>query len=205
MTELTENNMEKYTRHFMKIMLLNDMSTDIASFGEQQGSFNLMERVDLTCGAIPSNEFSQAIDPSAPEQFLELYSHVAEYRFAFAVVQLLKLNPAYMTALKNYCTDKGKALKAETVPNVETAYGVMDFCILDGMPDTETKHITEHTPGKLVWEKLQDTHEDFWNKAGGSVETYYQLVTCFVEGLLDGSNIVFKNEKNQVFSLETAR
>jgi len=198
---MTSVDQEMYYRHFIRINFTSNMAYDIAAFGESQGMEKLTERLDLTCGAIPSGEYNMVIDPSAPKQFLELYTGIAEYRLAFAVTELLKLNPGYIKPLENYFHDKGKALKADNYPTVKAAFELINFCVLDGMPDIETKQITIDESDKLSWKKLMETHENYWNKAGSSVEVYYQLQNCFINGLLDGSNITFTNQDNQTFTL----
>lgn len=179
------------------------MALDIAAFGESQGIFNLVERLDLTCGALPSDQYSQVIDQGAPEPFLELYSRMAEHRFAFAVTELLKLNPRYINALKNYCNDQGKKLKAAKISTVEAAYELINTFVMDGMPWVDVKNVTTVESNKIIWEKLQETHQDAWQKVDGDIEIYYQLQTCFIQGLLDGSGIIFKNQENKLFSLST--
>lgn len=193
--------MDIYLRHFEKIVLLSNMALDIAAFGESQGIFNLVERLDLTCGALPSDQYEQVIDQGAPEPFLELYTRMAEHRFAFAVTELLKLNPAYMTALENYCRDKGKTLKAAKLSTVEAAYELINTSVLDGMPWDDVKNVTVVETNRIVWKKLKETHQEAWQKAGGNLEIYYQLQNCFIQGLLDGSSILFNNEQNELFTL----
>ena len=71
------------------------------------------------------------------------------------------------------------------------------------MPEDETRKLTVVEPNKIIWEKVKDTHKEFWEKAGGNVEIYYQLQTLFIQGLLEGSGIVYTNKENAVFSLDS--
>lgn len=191
---------ERRKNQFYKISFLSDMALDIAAFGENQGIRDLVEQLDLNCGAIPPGDFEHVIDPAAPHQFLDFYTKIAEHRFAFAVTQLLKLNPLYMTPLNNYCLDKGKALKGP-VTGVKEAFDFIQSIILDGMPCDETYKIITSNESELVWEKLVDTHEGFWNKVQGNVDVYYELQSSFIKGLLEDSNISFTNEGNKIFRL----
>lgn len=196
---------ERRKQQYFKILLVNDMSCDIAAFGESQGSEKLAERTDLNCGAVPVGDFEQVIDQEAAHQFLELYMNIAEHRFAYAVTELLKLNPLYMTALKNYCHDKGSAIKPEQIAGADGAYKILDMCILDGMPCDETKSIISRDENKLIWKKNIDTHERFWVKAGGNVDIYYELQTSFIQGILEGSDLEFTNENNEIFCLKNKK
>lgn len=186
---------------FWKIRMVNDMANDIGYFAMSQGYENLMDKIDMTCGAVPEGEYEQVIDQSAPHQFLELYMHIAESRFALAVTECLRMNQAYWPAIMNYCREKGTALHPEKIRTVEAAYEVINNCILDGMPCDETKKITIVEPNRIAWEKLIDTHESAWKKAGSDVDLYYQLQTCLIEGLLGDSGFKYTNEGNLRFSI----
>lgn len=192
-----------YKQLFTKINILSDMAFDIGNFVENQGALNFVERMDLTCGAIPPGEYEQIIDQSAPEAFLQLYLHIAEHRFAFAVSEAVKLHPGFMEPIKKYCYDCGKSFKPAKVPTVQSAYDLINAFVLEGMPEEETRKLTVVEPNKIIWEKVKDTHKEFWDKVGGEVEIYYQLQTLFIQGLLEDSGIEFANDKNAVFSLET--
>lgn len=193
--------MDIYLRHFKKIVLLSNMALDIAAFAESQGAANFVERLDLTCGALPSDEYTQVIDQFAPEPFLELYSRMAEHRFAFAVTGLLNMNPGYIKALENYCFEQGRNLKPAKITTIESAYELINTYVLDGMPAEDIKNVTKIESDKLTWEELSDTHADAWVKADGNLENYYHLQSYFIQGLLDESGIAFSNEENKSFSL----
>ncbi len=190
-----------YKQLFTKIKILNDMAFDIGNFVENQGVLNFVERLDLTCGAIPPGEYEQIIDQSAPEVFLQLYLHIAEHRFAFAVSEAVKIHPGFMEPIKKYCYDCGKSFKPAKVATVQSAYDLINAFVLDGMPEEETRKFTVVEPSKIIWEKVKDTHKEFWDKVGGNVEIYYQLQTLFIQGLLEDSGIEFMNEQNSIFSL----
>lgn len=197
----TKNDLTLYRQQFNKIILLSYMALDIAAFAESKGSNNLIERLDLTCGAIPAGDFEDVIDPSAPDQFLELYTHVAEFRFAFSVTELLRINTGFIDALNHYCYDKGKSLAQAKLTSVNEAFDYMNAFVLDGIPSNKTREIIEQTEKKIVWKKLNDTHEEFWTKAGCTVDVYYQLQAYFVNGLFEASEIKFLNDKNETFTI----
>lgn len=48
---------------------------------------------------------------------------------------------------------------------------------------------------------MNDTHEEFWTKAGCTVDVYYQLQAYFVNGLFEQSEIKFLNDKNETFTI----
>lgn len=181
--------------------MLNDMANDIGYFAQSQGYENLMDKIDMTCGAIPEGEYEQVIDQGAARQFLELYMNIAKNRFAVAVTECLRMNQAYWPAIMNYCREKGASLKQGKIRTAEAAYELIEASVLDGMPGDETKNVTVVEAGRIVWEKLKDTHESAWKKAGSDVDIYYQLQNCFIQGLLGNSEFKFTNEGNIKFSI----
>lgn len=186
---------------FQKIILLNNMANSLISFAHSKGAENLSDYVDLTCGAIPEGPFEQIIDPGAPQQFLELYTGIAEFRMAVAVTKLLEMDQNYMPAISEFFFRTGTECTDFKPQNVHEALQIIQAVILDGMPETETKRILKESPESIQWEKLTDTHEIYWNKAGTNVKVYYELQTSLIKGLLYGSGILYENSNNLIFTL----
>lgn len=186
---------------FNKIIFLNGIANHIAVYGVQCGYKTLMDEVDLNCGAVPEGEYNQVIDTEAPEQFLSLYTQIAENRFAFVVTALIKKDEAFKKILLEFLSRTGRELGVEGAVNVRTAYEVIQQIILDGMPGDETKKIILETEDRIEWEKLIDTHEDAWKKAGGEISVYYELQECFVRGLLEESGFNYEIKDGNIFSI----
>lgn len=200
---------------FSKIKYWCNMALDIAAFGENQGIPHLVERMEMTCGAVPDGEFEQVIDPEAAQQFLELYEHVAEYRIAFAVTELLKLNDGYMNALRNYFAGQGKsqgalylAAEGEGDGSAEKhdasameALDLMQTYVLSGLDWETCNKVISQTEDQVVWETICDPHESWWKKSGGNVDLYYEFEWCFVDALVDGLGFLFERKEDGKFYL----
>lgn len=192
----------QYQHQYMRIQLLSSLSDEICSIGARHGAVQLFDFVDMNCGAVPEGTYEEAIDPESPEQFLTVYMRIAELRFATAVTQVLLMNIDNLEEIKTACLNKGRSLNAEKVPDAATAFALINLCLLDGMCGTETKKIITYEKNKVVWQKTVDTHEEFWQKAGSTVEIYYDLMEEFIKGLLEGSSVKFSAENMSVFTLE---
>lgn len=194
----------KRINQFNKIKLWNEMANMIAGYGVQCGNQKLLDYIDMNCGGIPEGPFEQVVDLESPHQFLQMYTQIAEKRFAFAVTSLLKMNPEFINQLTEFCGRIGREMGIPSVENVKSAYAVFDSFYLDGMPCDETRRIIsdgEDGSEEFVWEKLYDTHAEAWNKAGGDLNVYYDLLKCFAAGLLSASHIVLDIEDNSRFVL----
>ena len=195
---------ERRVNQFNKIKLVDAMAFQIASYGIQNGDDTLLDRIDLSCGAIPEGEFEQVIDLSAPHQFLTLYMQIAEKRFAMAVTELLNMNEGFYKSLEDYMEQVGRDMKIPAVSDMDQALNIYDSFVLDGMPCDETKEVLEKSSSKIIWTKLMDTHQDNWNKVGGDLGVYYQLLQDFIKGLFAESGIVLQIDNQLTFTLEKA-
>lgn len=193
---------DRRVNQFNKIKLVDAMAFQIASYGVQNGNDTLLDRIDLSCGAIPEGEFEQVIDLSAPHQFLTLYMQIAEKRFAMAVTELLNMNEGFYKPLEDYMEQVGRDMKIPAVSDMDQALSIYDSFVLDGMPCDETKEVLEKSLSKITWTKLMDTHQDNWNKVGGDLGVYYQLLQDFIKGLFAESGIVLQIDNQLTFTLE---
>ena len=193
---------ERRVNQFNKIKLVDAMAFQIASYGVQNGNDSLLDRIDLSCGAIPEGEFEQVIDLSAPHQFLTLYMQIAEKRFAMAVTELLNMNEGFYKSLEDYMEQVGRDMKIPAVSDMDQALNIYDSFVLDGMPCDETKEVLKKSSSKIIWTKLMDTHQDNWNKVGGDLGVYYQLLQDFIKGLFAESGIVLQIDNQLTFTLE---
>lgn len=186
-------------RLFNKIKLLNDIANQLIYFGMQYGHTKLMEKVDMLCGAIPEGEFEQVIDLNSPDQFLSLYMQISENRFAMAATELLKMSPEFIKPILDFCGRVGKDLKADKPLNAKDAFSIVENYVLDGMPGNETKQIKIEEENTIVWEKITDTHQAAWEKAGGDLKIYYKLQQQFINGLFIDSGFEFLIENDSKF------
>ncbi len=186
---------------FNKIKLLDSIANSLVSYGVNSGNIQLGDYVDLNCGAVPEGEFSQIIDPEAPHQFLSLYTTIAEKRFAFAVTELIRMNPALEKSIEDFMFSVGKDMGITGICSAEQAFEVVKSMVLDGMPCDETKKVTVCGPDKVEWEKLCDSHKEAWDAAGGNLEVYYKMQASFVNGLLDTTEYYYLIEGCSKFSL----
>lgn len=187
--------------HFEKIKLWDKIATTLASYGVNCGNADLMDYLDLTYGAIPDGPYSLVVDCESPMQFLSMYTKIAEGRFACAVTELIKMDPENLGRIKEFCKQVGVELAQET-KDLESAIKLLDFFVLDGMPFDETKKIISKDESKIIWEKIVDTHEPFWEKAGGDLSTYYEVLSCFVSGLLSYGKYEYQIENCCNFTLQ---
>lgn len=148
---------------FNKIMLLNGITNSLISFGINSGNSTLEDYIDMNCGALPEGDFSQVIDPEAPEQFISLYTGIVQKRFAFTVMALIKMNPQLEKAIEDFMFRVGEDMKIPSVNSREEAEKTVQAFVIQKTPKAECK------------------------AAGGTLEIYFKMMQSFVNGLLNSS------------------
>lgn len=193
---------EEASHHYYKLCIWNDVANQLAYYGVQCGNEMLMDKIDLSCGAIPEGPFEQVIDLAAPDQFLKLYTQIVENRFAMAVTELLNMNNQLLKPIQDFCFKVGQSLGVAEITSAEIAFSAYNDFVLDGIPDQSVKQVTESSAAKIAWKKLSDPHADAWEKTQGDLSVYYNLLECFVNGLFSRSKIQFKILDQTDFILE---
>lgn len=194
--------MNQDTNHYLRIKLLNGLSNFVVDIGMKNGYGELADKVDLTCGAVPEGEFSDVIDPAAAGQFLKLYTEIAEFRFAVAVTETLRINQALLDVMKKMCFMVGRNFSVDLNKDAEQGFEYLNTVLLDGNPGEELKEVSVSSKDEVEWTEKYDSHEPFWKKAGGDVFVYYQLQKSFIDGLLENSGLVFENKGARSFSIK---
>lgn len=191
-----------FEEHFYKIQFVDELANQIGAYGVQCGNEKLLEAMDMKCGAIPEGEYQTVIDPSAPAQFLTLYTHIAEDRFAYAVTTLLAMNDKFINQLIEFCSRTGRSFARPEELDAMQAFQIYNSMVLDGTPGEVTKEILLKTEECVQWKSLVDTHEPSWKKAEGDIHVFYKLLEYFVNGIFSSSKISFKIDSDMVFCLK---
>lgn len=195
-----DKNQENYI-HFSKLKFWSNVADSFANYGVQCGVMDFMDQTDLNCGALPEGSYEQVIDLSAPEQFLSLYTQIAESRFAFVVTNLLKLSEKTFVPMQDFLYSVGKSNQVQNLSSAREAFDFVQSFLVDGMPGTESIEIIEEGEEFIQWKKISDTHKSYWEKFGGSVENYYSLQHALIDGLLTNTQYCFINQNNESFTI----
>ena len=196
-----EGAMDRRINQFEKICTLNAIAGDIIVVGEEQGLLSLRVEVDETCGTVPEGNFEDVVDLSAPHPSLQRLMEIAEYRFAMAVTAVLARSAENMDIIRELCSAVGETQKIDAEAEINDAFTWFEMNVLDGMPCDQTKGYFEEGNDQLKWEKLMDTHEEAWQKAGSDVAIYYELQKCYVNGMFSDSKIRYDVQDGMVFTL----
>lgn len=196
--------MDKLEHYYSKILLWSNLGDEIINFGMQCGITNLMDYIDMNCGAVAEGNYSNVIDPDAPEQFLSLYANIARKRFAFAVTQVLKMGEEAKPVIKNFIHDVGKNNGGFSLPNAKEGLNALCAFVLEELPGQEScNEIISVDENSIKWKKKIDLFSSDWTDAGSDVSIYRELEESFINGLFENTGFVY-SVKGNVYSIVKA-
>lgn len=177
---------------FSRIELFNLMSADLVDFASLKYGQEFEEFVDMNCGAVPAGNFETVIDQSAPEQFLSLYTTIVMNRICLVCKKIIELGEGYDKVLEKYFIDQAKKLGMEKPENLQNAYSLINFCVLDGIPEKKSIEALCQSKIRLEWKETPFNGE------------YWKYVSSFVKGLFEGTGIRFSVSEEGIFTLALA-
>lgn len=179
-------------QQFQRIQLINIMTGDLINFAVKKYGQEFSDYVDMNCGAIPEGDYNSIIDPSSPEQFLELYTGIASKRLSLCCLKILELGDGYDKILSDYFYNEGKELGMPEPVTLEDAHYLIRTCVLDGLESKTQYEIVEQSEEHIAWKTTSKKEPAYW-----------PFMAAFVNGLMQQSGIEFYYvEKDEVFVLE---
>ena len=193
---------DRRKNQYAKILGMDAVTKRIAEHAEKLGVSGLMSEADEKFGIIPVGDFMETVDLEQPHMWLSTHMEMAEARLAYVVTKLIKTKPEAIADCKTIAYEEGAKNAVADFPFIEDAGQFYKQNVLDGMPCDETMEYINMTTDELAWRKTVDNHGTFWAQAGGSVDTYYDLLDSYVKGLFSESSIRFSEENHEVFHLK---
>lgn len=181
------DNMNNF-KTFSRIRILCFMTDDIVSFAAQKYGAEFFDYIDMNCGAVPDGEYEKVIDPSAPKQFLDLYTNIALNRNLLACKKLLELGNGYQKVLDDYFYKQGAAITKEKPKTVQNAFELINEYVLEKSKIQNT--ITEQSENQIKWKKSECDL------------SYWQFIKPFADGMISDSGITFSISEDMTFSLK---
>lgn len=179
---------------FNRISLFNFMANDLVNFAASKYGQEFYEIIDMSCGALPEGDFEKVIDPSAPLQFLELYTNIVINRIVFVCEKILALGPGYKAVLSDYFFKEAQGLGLENISSISDAFETFNLYVLNSMNAQSSISIIHQKDSLIQW------------KQSGVNKNYFIYIEDFIKGLFAGSGIKFSFSEDSsgesLFTLE---
>lgn len=185
-----------------KIQLQEELIQSLLSTAvEQSWDSAPGEKLDAACGSADLRPLEECIDQGNIHGWLQKKIHGSETRLAVLVTELLKADPARLSALEQTAYRFGQSHPVEQGAGADTAFQALTNSLLDGMPCDHVNQLLQQEEDRTVWKQTQCLHREFWEQAGGSPGVYYALRAQMINGMLSESGLTFVTGENGQFEI----
>jgi len=145
----------------------------------------LREDLDTKYDVMKEGPLEEIVDGGNIHGWLQYYVSSVEYKLAYSVTALLKMDSNLMQKLETIFWEKGKEKSNLMVDNnAAHAYKVISDSLLDGMPCDNANRVMEENENKVLWIRNTCVHKKYWDEVEGNVDIYYLLRDEFIKGAL---------------------
>lgn len=187
---------------FGKIKLQNQLVDEIILFANNKYKDMNLEQGMSRFGTLPTNNLEEVIDVGNIHGWLQECVSIVEYRLAYAVTEILKVEPKEIESLSNLFFEFGKGQKIlDKNSTPKECYKVFNDILLDGMPCDHANHMIEQDENHVEWQRELCVHKEYFVAVGGDIKNYYLLRDEFIKGLLYNTNIKYNKLDETTYSI----
>ncbi len=187
---------------YNKILLQEEWIHSILEVSVQEGWNTLSEQeLDTAYGKLDLSPLEEIIDGSNIHGWLQQKIEISENRLAFLVTSLLNEDSSRLADLKQAAFQFGEKHALQNGIGADDAFKVLEDTLLDGMPCDHVNSVMEHDTEKVVWQKTQCVHHEYWDRAGGNISVYDTLRGEIVAGMLSRSGLELHTYENNKYEI----
>ncbi len=179
---------------YNKIILQQELVEEIIKLSKQSNlKLNLEQELDNKYGTFEKRPLEEAIDQGNIHGWLQSCVSQAEYKLAYAVTQLININPDIFKEIELLFQSKGaeKSISGAS-DNPSQIFKAISDCLLDGMPCDHANSVLAEDEIRVVWKRNTCVHKDYWEQVGGEINNYYVLREAFIKGFLKDTVFIFE-------------
>lgn len=180
---------------YNKIKLQKELVNEIIALSQNFSATetDLKDELDTRYGVSETRPLEEVIDQGNIHGWLQTQVSQVEYKLAYSVTQLLKLNPGLVKEIELLFYNKGKEKStSEATSNASDSYKAISDSLLDGMPCDHAYTVQEKDESKVIWKRNACVHKNYWDEVGGDINNYYIFREAFIRGFLSDTPLVFE-------------
>ncbi len=187
---------------YNKIQLQEEWIHNILELSAQKGWKDVSEqRLDTACGKLELAPLEEIIDGSNIHGWLQQKIGISETRLAFLVTSLLNEDASRLADLKQTAFQFGEKHALQNGIGADDAFKTLEDTLLDGMPCDHVNSVAERDADKVLWQKTQCVHHEYWDRAGGNISVYNALRGEIIAGMLSHSGLDFHILENNEYEI----
>lgn len=190
-----------HTWLYGKILFQNELVERISEYAQDKGWIE-NDSAARRCGTLPKGELAEICDESNIHGWLQDKVSLVEGNLAYLVTELLKEHPERLNEICNVAYEVGKTRKPEENLNLGQAYKHIESLILNGMPCDRVNDLIKDTSDSIEWRETSDVHKKYWDEAGGDNQNFFAVREKAVQGIFDGTGIVYETIGDYTYELK---
>lgn len=191
-----------HTWLYNKILLQETMIETIVALAEENGwEKGLREKMASRYGTLEFGNLEDIIQTDNIHGWLQERVSLVENRLAYAVTTLLEEDQNRLLELTQAVNALGKRKMVDKEITVKEAYEHLENTLLNGMPCDRVNQLVKDEPDCLSYRQVVEIHGPYWDMLHGDVNHYYELRNSFIQGMLEGSNVLFHQTGTNEYEL----
>jgi len=193
---------------YNKVKWHEDLLQDIIDKGNKSGNNTdiLEEASKELYGKGETRPLASVIDEGNIHGWLQKKIESLEYRMAYIITNLLKMDALTLEEIENIYRENGKkayqSLDEELESSEEIFKAINDF-LIDGMPCDRVNKPVKAEADYFKWIKTQCLHMQYWEAVGGNIETYNRLRKVWIDAFVP-AGFEFEVSTNEDFEIRRA-
>ena len=187
---------------YNKIKLQEELVFDILQTAAEKGWLSVStQTLDAACGKLDLLPLEDVIDGTNIHGWLHARIGLTESRLAFLVTQLLTEDASRVDDIMQTAHQFGENHAMPHGIGADEAYKTLEDTLLDGMPCDHVNHVLEREATKVIWQKIQCVHTEYWEQVGGNIKVFDGLRGNIIAGMLAHSDLEFHALGNDVYEI----
>ncbi len=177
---------------YNKIQLQQELEEEILKLSVEVTP-GLREELDTKYDVMKEGPLEEIVDEGNIHGWLQYYVAQVEYKLAYSVTALLKVDSDILQKIETIFWEEGREKSALiTKNNAAQAYKVISDSLLDGMPCDNANRVIEENEDNVLWKKNTCVHKKYWEEVEGNISIYYSLRDEFIKGALMGTELEYE-------------
>lgn len=173
---------------YNKISLQQTIVDELCHLGKPYG-LSLKTETEDRYGEFLNRPLEEMIDEGNIHGWLQERVSQVEYKYAYAVTELMKILPDALETLRGTLYQAGshqaKALSKEGPrPTASEMFKLIGDQLLDGMPCDHANRLLSQSDTEATWTRNLCVHTPYWDELGGDIRIYYELREAWLTGFL---------------------
>ncbi len=177
---------------YNKIQLQQELVEEILKLSVELTP-GLRDELDAKYDTMIDGPLEEIVDKGNIHGWLQYYVAQVEYKLAYSITAVLKIDSDIMGKIGTIFREKGKEKSALITTNsAAQAYKVITDSLLDGMPCDNANRVIEENEDKVLWKRNTCVHKKYWDEVEGIISIYYSLREEFIKGALMGTELEYE-------------